>query len=460
MRAAARSAKRQSTMKIAELARRAGVSRETIHFYVREGLLPRPVKAGQTVAFYSDEHLERLLLVRRLREEKFLPLSVIRRLLQEGRVRPGVQDIELLSEISQISPTDEADEDRPVATVARALGVPAETLERAGELGLVDPGGRLGPGDRRVLAAIAEAAGLSATAREAALAGMRACKGHVDQMVADEAGLFFDSLLRDDPGQAVAALVASRPAVAHYVAAYRARCLHGLVDRTLEEVDAGVAAAARSATRPLSTAARERGGYERSLAMLEGRAHAPGAPAAAILDLLRLHFGVGDAVALDAEIARLSGTFAEDPHVLFYAGVARSDLRDVPGGLALLSRAAAAEPRWALARAHRAATLLRGLAARDGKAPSGSVLVDGTRGIAELDEAAALPATPEDQRWVQYLRARVALMLPAGFRRHDEARAVLERLANEPLPTTDLEGVRLRANARLALGLPSQDVGP
>lgn len=445
-------------MKIAELARRAGVSRETIHFYVREGLLPRPVKAGQTVAFYSDLHLERLLLVRRLREEKFLPLSVIRRLLQEGRVRPGVQDIELLSEISQISPTDEA-EDRPVAAVAKTLGVPADALARAGELGLVDPAGRLGPGDRRVLAAIAEAAALSPAARDAALAGMCACRDHVDRMVADEAGLFFDSLLADDPGQAVAALVASRPAVAHYVAAYRARCLHGLVDRTLEEVDAGVAAAARSATRPLSTAARERGGYGQALLRLEARAHAPGATPAAVFELLRLHFGVGDAVALDAELGRLPRALAAEPRALFYAGVARSDLRDLPSGLALLTRAVAAEPRWALARAMRAATLLRGLAARDGQPPSGSVLVDGTRGIAELDEAAMLPSPPEDQRWVRYLRARVALMLPTGFRRHDEGRGELERLSNEALPTTDLEGVRLRANARLALGLPSQDVG-
>jgi hypothetical protein len=344
--------------------------------------------------------------------------------------------------------------------VARALGVPAEALARAGELGLVDPTGRLGPGDRRVLAAIAETVSLAPPAREAALVGMRACRDHVDRMVADEAGLFFDSLLREDPAQAVAALVASRPAVAHYVAAYRARCLHGLVDDTLAQVDAGVEAAARSATRPLSTAARERGGYDEVLARLEGRAHAPSAPASAILELLRFHFGVGDPVALDAEVSRLPHALAEEPRVLFYAGVARSDLRDVAGGLALLARCAAARPDWALARAMHAATLLRGLAARDGKGPTGSVLVDGTRGIAELDEAAALPAPPEDQRWVRYLRARVALTLPTGFRRRDEARAELERLANEGLPTTDLEGVRLRANARLALGLPTQDVSP
>src|SRR4051794_17709453 len=61
-------------MRMAELALRSGVSRETIHFYLREGLLPRPRKGGRTVAYYDEEHLSRLTLIRTLREEKYLPL--------------------------------------------------------------------------------------------------------------------------------------------------------------------------------------------------------------------------------------------------------------------------------------------------------------------------------------------------------------------------------------------------
>jgi len=47
----------------------AGVSTSTIHYYVKEGLLPRPLKSGKTMAYYSDEHLERLQLIKRLRQE-------------------------------------------------------------------------------------------------------------------------------------------------------------------------------------------------------------------------------------------------------------------------------------------------------------------------------------------------------------------------------------------------------
>ncbi len=73
-------------MKIKELARRAGVSRYTIHYYLKENLLPPPLKTGRTMALYSDTHLECLRFIRRLREEHGLPVSAIR---DEVRLRFG-----------------------------------------------------------------------------------------------------------------------------------------------------------------------------------------------------------------------------------------------------------------------------------------------------------------------------------------------------------------------------------
>src|SRR5262245_24503969 len=76
-------------MKIGELAKRAGVSIATIKYYIREGLLPSaPVKTGRTMAYYDHDYLERLLLVRRLREEHFLPVRVIRTVLREHGDEP------------------------------------------------------------------------------------------------------------------------------------------------------------------------------------------------------------------------------------------------------------------------------------------------------------------------------------------------------------------------------------
>jgi hypothetical protein len=106
------------------------------------------------------------------------------------------------------------------------------------------------------------------------------------------------------------------------------------------------------------------------------------------------------------------------------------------------------------------ATLLRALAAAGGTPPSsGSVLADGTRGIAELDRAAQDDgAAASDRRWIVYLGARVAMLLPPILGRQDSARERLEHLASLEVEPSDLEGIRLRGNARLALGLDSEDV--
>ena len=67
----------ESAYRIAEVVRRSGVTKETIHFYMREGLLPPPRKTARNAAFYSDEHLHRLRLIRSLREEHLLPIKAI-----------------------------------------------------------------------------------------------------------------------------------------------------------------------------------------------------------------------------------------------------------------------------------------------------------------------------------------------------------------------------------------------
>jgi len=52
--------KNNGPMKMSELVRLAGVPASTIHFYIKEGLLPAPVKTGKTSAYYSGSHLKRL----------------------------------------------------------------------------------------------------------------------------------------------------------------------------------------------------------------------------------------------------------------------------------------------------------------------------------------------------------------------------------------------------------------
>ena len=66
-----------------DLVRESGLPRETIHFYMQQGLLPPAIKTGRNTALYAPEHLERLQRIRELQERQFLPLKAIRAILDD-----------------------------------------------------------------------------------------------------------------------------------------------------------------------------------------------------------------------------------------------------------------------------------------------------------------------------------------------------------------------------------------
>jgi DNA-binding transcriptional MerR regulator len=70
-------------MRMREVARATGLSPSTIHFYLREGLVPPPEKPTRNSARYSPLHVGRLKLIRDLRaQEPQLPLAAVRRILE------------------------------------------------------------------------------------------------------------------------------------------------------------------------------------------------------------------------------------------------------------------------------------------------------------------------------------------------------------------------------------------
>ena len=66
-------------LNIKDICVRTGVTPRTVHFYVQQGLLPPPDGAGRG-ARYTEAHLARLQLIKRLQKEH-LPLNEIRRQL-------------------------------------------------------------------------------------------------------------------------------------------------------------------------------------------------------------------------------------------------------------------------------------------------------------------------------------------------------------------------------------------
>jgi DNA-binding transcriptional MerR regulator len=71
--------------KMKDLAALTGVTRPVVHFYIQQGLLPPGQKTGRNTALYSDEHVQRIRLIRQLQEERFLPLKAIKAVLDAER---------------------------------------------------------------------------------------------------------------------------------------------------------------------------------------------------------------------------------------------------------------------------------------------------------------------------------------------------------------------------------------
>ena len=127
-------------LKMKELAEASGVSAGTIKHYLREGLLPEPVKTSRNMAYYPPEFVERIKLIKRLQEERYMPLKLIRSVLEEdpGRARALVELEDRILERAR-----QGDRRRvSAAELRRRYAIPQEVLDRLAELGVLTPNTR------------------------------------------------------------------------------------------------------------------------------------------------------------------------------------------------------------------------------------------------------------------------------------------------------------------------------
>lgn len=68
---------------MSELAERTGVPKETIHYYLREGVLRKPRKKGKNQTDYGESYVEQIHIIKGLQDNYFLPLSVIKKILKK-----------------------------------------------------------------------------------------------------------------------------------------------------------------------------------------------------------------------------------------------------------------------------------------------------------------------------------------------------------------------------------------
>jgi DNA-binding transcriptional MerR regulator len=140
-------------LRMGELAEASGVPAPTIKHYLREGLLPEPVKTSRNMAYYPPEFVDRIRLIKRLQEERFMPLKAIKSVLDEGSDRAEamlaledrILDRALAGERARTSATE----------VRKRYGLPKEVLDRLAELEVLTPNSRgYSPSDVTIIEAI------------------------------------------------------------------------------------------------------------------------------------------------------------------------------------------------------------------------------------------------------------------------------------------------------------------
>lgn len=140
--AAAGPTPRESGMlKMSQLAERSGVSAGTIKHYLREGLLGDQadvVRTSRNMAYYPPDFVDRIRLIKRLQEERFMPLRVIRDALRDDPERLAAL-IELEDRIIERATAQGEQTRTSHAEVDERYDVPHNVLERMRAIGVLTP---------------------------------------------------------------------------------------------------------------------------------------------------------------------------------------------------------------------------------------------------------------------------------------------------------------------------------
>ena len=194
-------------LRMRELAEASGVPGPTIKHYLREGLLPEPVKTSRNMAYYPPEFVDRIRLIKRLQEERFLPLKAIKNVLDsepdraEAMLELGDQilDRALAGERSRTS----------AAEVRKRYGMPKEVLDRLAEIGVLTPNSRgYTPSDVTIIEAISRfrAGGYDEQIGFTVYDTLR-YKAALEELVRQEVDVVMDRLAGEVPSERVVELL-------------------------------------------------------------------------------------------------------------------------------------------------------------------------------------------------------------------------------------------------------------
>jgi len=196
---------RRPGLKMSELAEASGVSAGTIKHYLREGLLPEPVRTSRNMAYYPPDFVERIRLIKRLQEERFMPLKLIKGVLADAE-RPRI----------------------PRGEVAQRFDLPANVLDRLEEIGVLTP--EAGGYDADDVAVIEAIVRFRAGGYEEALGftvyDTLRYREALEPLVREEVRVLLERLSGEDPDRAVEIIRAGREPLRDLIGAMHSKLLH------------------------------------------------------------------------------------------------------------------------------------------------------------------------------------------------------------------------------------------
>ena len=128
-------------MKISQLVKRTGVPKETIHFYIREGLLRKPRKSGVNSAEYNETYVDQIQLIKDLRDNYYLPIPEIKKIVKDFRKQSPSDQAVSQFHSRFFRPTDRlfANEIEGRDAFRQATGLGRKWLAKAEEWGVITP---------------------------------------------------------------------------------------------------------------------------------------------------------------------------------------------------------------------------------------------------------------------------------------------------------------------------------
>ena len=219
-------------LRMKELSEASGVPAPTIKHYLREGLLPEPVKTSRNMADYPPEFVERIRLIKQLQEERFMPLRAIKSVLDEDPARARAL-VELEDRILDRALAGERTR-TSAAEVRERYGVPKDVLDRLEKLEVLSPNSRgYSPSDIKIIEAISRfrAGGYDEEIGFTVYDTLR-YKSALEDLVREEVGMVMDRLAGEvSPERVVEMLEAGAQPLQDLIAALHTKLMVAELER-------------------------------------------------------------------------------------------------------------------------------------------------------------------------------------------------------------------------------------